>query len=103
MPRLKGGSCRVPASCVLSALRLKGVFRLKELIEYLVKALVDEPAQVDIREVVGEESTTFEIRVAPNDLGKVIGKQGKIANALRTVAKAAAMREKKRVYLEIIP
>ncbi|MDI6828131.1 MAG: KH domain-containing protein [Armatimonadota bacterium] len=76
---------------------------MKELIEYLVKALVDEPAQVDIREIAGEESTTFEIRVAPNDLGKVIGKQGKIANALRTVAKAAAMREKKRVYLEIIP
>jgi hypothetical protein len=79
------------------------VFGLKDLIEYLVKALVDEPGQVDIKEVEGTEATTFEIRVAPNDLGKVIGKQGKIANALRTVAKAAAMRNKKRVYLEIIP
>ena len=76
---------------------------MKDLIEYLVKALVDEPGQVDIKEVEGTEATTFEIRVAPNDLGKVIGKQGKIANALRTVAKAAAMRNKKRVYLEIIP
>jgi hypothetical protein len=76
---------------------------LKELIEYLVKALVDEPDQVDIKEIEGAESTTYEIRVANNDLGKVIGKQGKIANALRTVAKAAAMRNKKRIYLEIIP
>lgn len=79
------------------------MFGLKDLIEYLVKALVDEPGQVDIKEVEGTEATTYEIRVAPNDLGKVIGKQGKIANALRTVAKAAAMRNKKRVYLEIIP
>lgn len=76
---------------------------MKDLIEYLVKALVDDPGQVNISEVEGPESTTFEIRVASDDLGKVIGKQGKIANALRTVAKAAAMREKKRVYLEIVP
>ncbi|MHB0912579.1 MAG: KH domain-containing protein [Armatimonadota bacterium] len=76
---------------------------MKDLIEYLVRALVDEPEQVNITEVPGEEATTYEIRVASSDLGKVIGKQGKIANALRTVAKAAAMREKKRVYLEIIP
>jgi len=95
----------MPQSRVLSYLNLqpKGVFGLKELIEYVVKALVDDPAQVDIREVEGTESTTYEIRVAPTDLGKVIGKQGKIANALRTVAKAAAMRNKKRVYLEIMP
>lgn len=95
----------MPRARILSCLNLqpKGVFGLKELIEYVVKALVDDPAQVDIREVEGTESTTYEIRVAPTDLGKVIGKQGKIANALRTVAKAAAMRNKKRVYLEIIP
>ena len=61
---------------------------MKQLIEYLVKALVDEPDQVDIQEVPGEEATTYEVRVAPDDLGKVIGKQGRIANALRTVAKA---------------
>lgn len=76
---------------------------MKDLISYLVKALVDDPDAVNINEVPGEEATTYEIRVASTDLGKVIGKQGKIANALRVVAKAAAMREKKRVYLEIIP
>ena len=75
---------------------------MKQLIEYLVKALVDEPDQVDIVEVPGDEATTYEVRVAPDDLGKVIGKQGRIANALRTVAKAAAMKEKKKVYVEII-
>lgn len=75
---------------------------LKQLIEYLVKALVDEPEQVNINEVPGEEATTYEVRVAPDDLGKVIGKQGRIANALRTVAKAAAMKEKKKVYVEIV-
>jgi hypothetical protein len=75
---------------------------LKQLIEYLVKALVDEPDQVDINEIPGEDATTYEVRVAPEDLGKVIGKQGRIANALRTVAKAAAMKDKKKVYVEIV-
>ena len=82
---------------------LKGVFGLRDLIEYLVKSLVDDPGQVNITEVAGDESTTYEVRVAATDLGKVIGKQGKIANSLRTIAKAAAMRDKKRVYVEIIP
>ncbi len=75
---------------------------MKQLIEYLVKALVDEPDQVQISEVPGDEATTYEVRVAPDDLGKVIGKQGRIANALRTVAKAAAMKDKKKVYVEIV-
>ncbi|RYZ83361.1 MAG: KH domain-containing protein [Proteobacteria bacterium] len=75
---------------------------MKQLIEFLVKALVDEPEQVTINEVFGDEATTYEVRVAPDDLGKVIGKQGRIANALRTVAKAAAMKEKKKVYVEIV-
>ncbi|MBC8101865.1 MAG: KH domain-containing protein [Cytophagales bacterium] len=75
---------------------------MKQLIEYLVKALVDEPDLVNINEVPGEEATTYEVRVAPDDLGKVIGKQGRIANALRTVAKAAAMKDKKKVYVEIV-
>jgi len=79
-----------------------GVGQVKQLIEYLVKALVDEPEQVDISEVPGDEATTYEVRVAPDDLGKVIGKQGRIANALRTVAKAAAMKDKKKVYVEIV-
>jgi predicted RNA-binding protein YlqC (UPF0109 family) len=76
--------------------------KLKPLIEYLVRALVDEPGEVSITEIPGDESTTYEVHVAPNDLGKVIGKQGRIANALRTVAKAVAMKEKRKVYLEII-
>lgn len=75
---------------------------MKEMIEYLVKALVDEPEQVNIVEIPGDEATTYEVRVAPDDLGKVIGKQGRIANALRTVAKAAAMKHKKKVYVEIV-
>jgi len=76
--------------------------KLKQLIEYLVKELVDDPDQVNINEVPGDEATTYEVRVAPDDLGKVIGKQGRIANALRTVAKAVAMKEKKKVYVEIV-
>ncbi len=56
--------------------------KLKNLIEYLVKELVDDPDQVNISEVPGDEATTYEVRVAPDDLGKVIGKQGRIANAL---------------------
>ena len=76
---------------------------MKDLIEYLVRALVDEPDRVDIKEIPGQDATTYEIRVAANDLGKVIGKQGKIANALRTVAKAAGMKDQRRVFLEIVP
>ena len=75
---------------------------LQSLIEYLVKALVDEPDQVTITEVAQEEATTYEVRVAPGDLGKVIGKQGRIANALRTVVKSVAMKDKRKVYVEII-
>lgn len=75
---------------------------MTDFIETLVKALVDEPEQVNITERAQEEATTYEVRVAPNDLGKVIGKQGRIANALRTVAKAAAMKNKRKVYVEII-
>ena len=75
---------------------------MKQLIEYLVKELVDDPEQVSISEVPGDEATTYEVRVAPDDLGKVIGKQGRIANALRTVAKAAAMKHKRKVYVEIV-
>jgi hypothetical protein len=79
-----------------------GESSLQALIEYLVKALVDEPEQVRVSAVPGAEAITYEVRVAPNDLGKVIGKQGRIANALRTVAKASAMKQKRRVYVEIV-
>jgi len=82
--------------------KMEGNESIYALIEYLVKNLVDEPEHVNVMEIPGDESTTFEIRVAPSDLGKVIGKQGRIANALRTVAKAAAMKNKQKVYVEIV-
>jgi len=75
---------------------------MKQLIEDIAKALVDIPEEVSVREVLGEQVTVLELKVAPSDLGKVIGKQGRIANALRTVAKAAAMKNKRKVYVEII-
>ena len=75
---------------------------MKLVIEFLVKHLVDDPEQVTVVELPGDEAITFEVRVAPDDLGKVIGKQGRIANALRTVVKAIAMKDKQKVYVEII-
>jgi len=75
---------------------------VKALIEYLVKELVDEADQVIVTEVPGDEATTYEVHVAPGDLGKVIGKQGRIANSLRTLAKAVAMKEKRKIYVEIV-
>jgi len=76
---------------------------LKSLIEILVKALVEDPDSVSIDEVDEGSSVTYEVTVAPDDLGKVIGKQGRVANALRTVAKAAALKEHKNVYVKIMP
>ncbi len=75
---------------------------MKELVEYLAKALVDYPEQVDVRQVEGERSIILELRVASEDMGKVIGKQGRIAKAIRTVVNAAAVKENKRVMVEII-
>ncbi|HHZ12970.1 MAG: KH domain-containing protein [Caldicoprobacterales bacterium] len=73
-----------------------------ELVKFIAKSLVDNPDQVDVREVEGEQTVIIELRVAPDDMGKVIGKQGRIAKAIRTVVKAAATKEKKRVVVEII-
>ncbi len=75
---------------------------LKSTVEYIVRELVDTPDEVSITEIPGDEATTYEVRVAADDLGKVIGKQGRIANALRTIIKAVAMKEKKKVYVEIV-
>ena len=75
---------------------------MKELVEILAKALVDHPEQVEVNEVVGEQSIILELKVAQDDMGKVIGKQGRIAIAIRTVVKAAAIKEEKRVVVEII-
>lgn len=75
---------------------------MNNLVEYIVKALVDSPERVEVREVQGERSVIIELRVAPEDMGKVIGKQGRIAKAIRTVVSAAAVKENKRVMVEIL-
>ncbi|EQC46037.1 KH domain-containing protein [Bacteriovorax sp. Seq25_V] len=75
---------------------------LKELITYVSKALVDMPDKVEVGEIVGEQTTVIELKVDKSDLGKVIGKQGKTARALRTILNAASTKLKKRSVLEII-
>ena len=75
---------------------------MKELVEIIAKSLVDKPEYVHVNEVLGEESIILEIKVSPEDMGKVIGKQGRIAKAIRTVVKAAAIKENKKVVVEII-
>lgn len=72
------------------------------LVEVIAKALVDYPEQVEVNEIEGNQSIIVELKVAPEDMGKVIGKQGRIAKAIRTVVKAAATKENKRVIVEII-
>lgn len=75
---------------------------MKELLENIARLLVDNPDEVSVNEVEGEKSLILELRVANDDMGKVIGKQGRIAKAIRTVMKAAAVRNNKRVVVEII-
>ncbi|MEN3332998.1 MAG: uncharacterized protein V7641_2363 [Blastocatellia bacterium] len=75
---------------------------LKEVIETIAKALVDSPDEVTVREIDGEMTTVLELKVAPGDLGKVIGKQGRTARAMRTLLRAAGMKLKKRFVLEIL-
>jgi predicted RNA-binding protein YlqC (UPF0109 family) len=74
----------------------------KELIEYIAKSLVENPETVTVNVVDGEKSTILELGVAENDLGKVIGKRGRIAKAIRTVLQAASAKSGKRVVLEIL-
>ncbi|MDI6631334.1 MAG: KH domain-containing protein [Bacillota bacterium] len=75
---------------------------MKELVEILAKALVDKPEAVDVQLVEKENSIIIELRVAAEDVGKVIGKQGRIARAIRQMVKAAAGRSRKKVVLEIL-
>jgi hypothetical protein len=75
---------------------------MKDLIEAIAKALVDHPEDVVVNEVDGEATTVLELRVAQPDLGKVIGKQGRTARAIRTILSAAGMKLKKRFVLEIL-
>ena len=73
-----------------------------ELVKYIAASLVDKPEAVDVREVENEESIVIELRVDPEDMGKVIGKQGRIAKAIRTVVKAASAKSPKPVFVEIV-
>ncbi|MFH1076850.1 MAG: KH domain-containing protein, partial [Pseudomonadota bacterium] len=73
---------------------------MKELIEQIAKALVDNPSQVSVMEVEGEQTSVLELKVAKEDLGKVIGKQGRTARAMRTILSAASTKLRKRTVLE---
>jgi len=75
---------------------------LKSLVEYIAKSLVDHPDHVNVNEVEGEKTTILELSVAEDDLGKIIGKHGRTARAMRTVVNAAANKERKRAVLEIL-
>ncbi|WP_313756586.1 KH domain-containing protein [Tissierella sp.] len=73
-----------------------------ELVEFIAKSLVENPDEVVVNEIEGSQSIIIELKVHPDDMGKVIGKQGRIAKAIRTVVKAAAIKDNKRVVVEII-
>jgi hypothetical protein len=75
---------------------------MKDLIEYIAKALVDNPDQVSVKEVEGERTTVYELRVGQGDLGKVIGKRGRTAHSIRTLLNASATKSGKRAVLEIL-
>ena len=75
---------------------------MKELLLYIARSLVDHPDQVTVTEVENGDELTLERRVAPEDMGKVIGKQGRIAKAIRTVVKAAGIHEDKKIIVEIV-
>jgi hypothetical protein len=76
--------------------------KLQEFVEFVAKSLVDHPDRVEVREIEGEKTTVIELKVAPEDLGKVIGKQGRTARAIRTLLAALARKQNKRAVLEIL-
>jgi predicted RNA-binding protein YlqC (UPF0109 family) len=75
---------------------------MRELVEYMARSLVDDPQAVVVHEIEGASTTIYELTVASNDMGRVIGKQGRVANAMRTLLRVAAVKEGKRVTLEIV-
>ena len=79
-----------------------GRLPMKDLLESIVRSLVDNPSEVSVREIHGEKSTILELKVYETDVGKVIGKQGRIINALRTILRSAAVKEGKIVQLELL-
>ena len=81
---------------------MDGLLDMKDLIAYIAKALVDRPEEVAVTEIEGEQTSVIELKVAKEDLGKVIGKQGRTARSMRTILSAASTKIKKRSVLEII-
>ena len=75
---------------------------MKELIEFIVKALVDDPSSVSVKEIQGDKITLYELRVGQDDIGKVIGKRGRTASSIRTIINAVSTKQGKRAELEII-
>lgn len=87
---------------MLESIQQEGEPRVKDLVTEIAKALVDIPEEVTVNEVEGEQVTVLELRVAPSDLGKVIGKQGRTARSIRTLLGAAGMKLNRRFTLEIL-
>lgn len=75
---------------------------MKELIELIIKGIVDNPDKVELNEITGERSSIFEVRVDPADVGKVIGRQGRNIKSIRTIVNAAAQKDNKRIIIEIV-
>jgi hypothetical protein len=75
---------------------------VKELVEYIAKSLVDNPESVEVTEIPGRTAVIIELKVSPDDMGRIIGKDGRVANAIRVLLRVVAAREGKRVTLEII-
>jgi predicted RNA-binding protein YlqC (UPF0109 family) len=80
----------------------EGEISMRDLVIYVAKALVDDPDAVEVNEIIGEQTSVVELKVAKGDLGKVIGKQGRTAHAIRTILNAASTKMRKRAVLEII-
>jgi len=87
---------------VRRTLEVIAMMAMKELIKYIAQALVDNPDRVEVTEVEGEQTSVIELKVAKEDLGKVIGKQGRTARAMRTILSAASTKINKRAVLEIL-
>jgi hypothetical protein len=92
----------VPAVQSLQALRKGMMIKMKELVELIAKSLVDHPDEVVVTETETDKALVVELKVASEDMGKVIGKQGRIAKSIRTVVKAAATKDDKKVVVEIL-
>ncbi len=75
---------------------------VKELLEHIIKSIVDNPEQVEIKEIPGERVVIYEVRVAPEDLGKIIGREGRTAKAIRTIIAAVSLKKGKKAVIEIL-